>query len=373
MLMTMQTPYGGSFAGKTVLVTGHTGFKGAWLTLWLHRLGAKVIGYALVPPTTPSLYEEARLAEFIVNVEADIRDRAQLVEVMAKYQPDIVFHLAAQPLVRLSYREPAETYEVNVMGTVNVLEAVRQTSSVRACVVVTSDKCYDNREWAYGYRENDAMGGFDPYSSSKGCAELVTSAYRNSFFSPENGVGIATVRAGNVIGGGDWAEDRIVPDIVRALEAGEPVPVRNPGAVRPWQHVMEPLSGYLWLAARLVEAPATHAEGWNFGPKSANCVPVARLVEIALARWGTGAWQHPDSGNQPHEAHYLKLDITKATTMLGWEPLYDLDTTLACTMDWYAERRKSDFDAQAYTLQQIADYERSASQRGAVWNKIEAR
>lgn len=356
----------GSYEKKTVLVTGHTGFKGAWLSLWLSRLGARVVGYAL-PPTTPSLFEEARLEESLTHLVGDVRDREALERTLSEHQPEIVFHLAAQPLVRYSYRSPVETYETNVMGTVNLLEAIRQTPSVKACLVVTSDKCYENREWVYAYRENDAMGGYDPYSSSKGCAELVTAAYRNSFF--QAGPAIASVRAGNVIGGGDWAEDRIVPDCMRALASGFPIGVRNPHAVRPWQHVLEPLSGYLWLGARLLQEPAPHAEAWNFGPLGPSNVTVREVVERLVAFWGDGAWHTPELGaSQPHEAHFLKLDTTKATNLLGWRPVYDLETTLRAVSDWYAAfYRASDFDARAFTLSQIEAYERQATMDGLAW------
>lgn len=365
--------YSGVYAGKTVLVTGHTGFKGAWLSLWLKRLGAKVVGYALQPPTEPSLFEAAHLEDELTHIVGDVRDLESLNRVLQEYQPDIVFHLAAQPLVRLSYREPVETFEVNVLGTVNLLEAVRQTPSVRACIIVTSDKCYENREWVYAYRENDAMGGYDPYSSSKGCAELVTAAYRNSFFHPkeydQHRVSVASVRAGNVIGGGDWAEDRIVPDCIRALMAGETVQVRNPGAIRPWQHVLEPLSGYLWLGAKMVTDQLRYAEGWNFGPQGTSNVTVREVVERIISEWGEGAWHGPSGASeQPHEAHFLKLDITKATNLLGWQPVYDVEETFKTVVNWYAAHHRSpSFDAKRVTLQQIEAYEQQATLRGVVW------
>ncbi|MNS36118.1 CDP-glucose 4,6-dehydratase [compost metagenome] len=367
--------FNGAYRGKTVLVTGHTGFKGAWLTLWLERLGAKVVGYALKAPSEPSLFVDAKNANHLVHVEGDVRDRQRLAQVMRDHQPDIVFHLAAQSLVRASYEDPIETYETNVMGTVNVLEAVRNTSSVQACLVITSDKCYENQEWVYSYRENDPMGGYDPYSSSKGCAELVTSAYRRSFFHPErmdeHQVALASVRAGNVIGGGDWALDRIVPDCMRALMANTPIVVRNPGAIRPWQHVLEPLSGYLWLGARMLGAPARYAEGWNFGPQGTSNVPVQRLVETILAKWGAGDWFNPESVPQPHEAHFLKLDITKATNILEWQPVYDFMQTLETTVAWYAEyHRNPAFDARTFTLRQIEAYEREAALRGLNWANV---
>lgn len=365
--------FAGAYHGKTVLVTGHTGFKGAWLSLWLMRLGAKVVGYALTPPTEPSLFNEARIQDSVTHVIGDVRDAAFLEQVMREHEPEVVFHLAAQPLVRQSYLTPQETYDTNVMGTVNLLEAVRKTPSVKACLIVTSDKCYENREWVYAYRENDPMGGFDPYSSSKGCAELVTSAYRNSFFlgkpSDESPVSVASVRAGNVIGGGDWADDRIIPDCVRSLARGQKVLVRNPKAIRPWQHVLEPLSGYLWLGARMLEDPRAHADAWNFGPMGANNVTVQEIVVGILENWGEGEWVTPPQQlEQPHEAHFLKLDTTKAVNLLGWEPVYDLAMTLKVVTDWYsAFYRQADFDAQAVTQRQIEAYERSAALKGLAW------
>lgn len=369
------TPFSDAFRGKTVLVTGHTGFKGAWITLWLERLGAKVVGYALQPPSKPSLFEDARIAERIIHITGDVRDRMHLTSVMDQHQPDVVFHLAAQSLVRPSYIDPVETYETNVMGTVNVLEAVRHTPSVKVALVITSDKCYENLEWAYAYRENDAMGGYDPYSSSKGCAELVTSAFRRSFFHPErhdeHHLAVASARAGNVIGGGDWALDRIVPDCIRALKAGEPIVVRNPGAIRPWQHVLEPLSGYLWLATCLLADPTRYAEGWNFGPYGTSNIPVQGLVETILEYWGTGSWVRPEATNQLHEAHFLKLDITKASNLLEWQPVYDIQQTLQTTVEWYAaHHRDAAFDARTFTLNQIEAYERAAAQRGLAWALI---
>lgn len=367
--------FNGAYQGKTVLVTGHTGFKGAWLTLWLERLGANVIGFALNPPSAPSLFVDARNAKHISHIHGDVRERQALTQVMQNYQPDMVFHLAAQSLVRPSYLDPVETYETNVMGTVNVLEVIRTTPSVRACLVITSDKCYENQEWVYSYRENDPMGGYDPYSSSKGCAELVTSAYRRSFFHParvkEHQVALASVRAGNVIGGGDWAVDRIVPDCVRALMADTQIVVRNPEAIRPWQHVLEPLSGYLWLGAKMLQAPARFAESWNFGPPGTSNVPVQRLVETIIDAWGGGTWLKPETTTQPHEAHFLKLDITKATNILEWLPVYDFDQTIKTTIAWYeAYHRDSAFDARSFTLRQIEAYEREAAHRGLTWANV---
>jgi CDP-glucose 4,6-dehydratase len=345
--------------GKRVFLTGHTGFKGSWLCLWLSRMGAQVTGYALDPPTEPSLFELARVAELVDSRIADVRDLERLKADMLDAAPDIVIHMAAQPLVRDSYLIPVETYSINVMGTVHLLEAVRSCSSVRSVVNVTTDKCYENREWVWGYRENEPMGGFDPYSNSKGCSELVTASYRSSFFNPrhhaEHGVGLATARAGNVIGGGDWAGDRLIPDIIRAVLAGDPVRIRNPHAIRPWQHVLEPLSGYLALAQRLYEDGARHAEGWNFGPADEDAWPVERIVQRICRQWGEGAGYEIDRGEHPHEAHYLKLDCSKARSGLGWHPRWGLEKALDSIIDWTRHYRSGD-DLQKVCLEQIADY-----------------
>jgi len=347
--------------GRRVFLTGHTGFKGGWLSLWLQSLGAELTGYALAAPTTPSLFEEARVAQGMHSIEGDIRDLARLQEAVKSARPEIVIHMAAQPLVRYSYHYPVETYATNVMGTVHVLEAVRHTPGVRAVVVITTDKCYDNREWVWGYREGDPMGGYDPYSNSKGCAELVSSAYRSSFFNPAefpaHRVALATARAGNVIGGGDWAADRLIPDIVAAFEAGRPVHIRNPGAVRPWQHVLEPLRGYLMLAERLYEDGPAFAEGWNFGPGDEDAKPVGWIVEQMAARWGELARWQLDQSEHPHEAAYLKLDISKARAQLRWHPALRLDGALGLVIDW-AKRRRSGDDVRALTQEQIDHYQR---------------
>lgn len=325
--------------GRRVFLTGHTGFKGGWLSLWLQRLGADVTGYALDPPTTPSLFAVARVGAGMRSIIKDIRDAETLAQAMRAAQPEIVIHMAAQPLVRYSYQAPVETYATNVMGTVHLLEAVRQTGSVRAVVNVTSDKCYENREWVWGYRETEPMGGYDPYSNSKGCAELVTAAYRNSYFNPaqysQHGVALASARAGNVIGGGDWAEDRLIPDILRAIAVGEAVNIRSPHAIRPWQHVLEPLSGYLLLAQRLIEDGPAHAEGWNFGPSEEDARPVQWIVERLTQAWGEGARWQLDRNPQPHEAHYLKLDCAKARSRLGWQPRWGLARTLESIVAWH--------------------------------------
>lgn len=346
--------------GKRVFLTGHTGFKGSWLSLWLQSLGAEVTGYALPPSTTPSLFAEGRVEEGMTSVIADIRDLPCLQQALQASGAEVVIHMAAQPLVRYSYAHPVETYATNVMGTVHLLEAVRHTPGVRSVVVVTTDKCYENREWVWGYRETDPMGGYDPYSNSKGCAELVSAAYRSSYFNPtdhaRHGVGLATARAGNVIGGGDWAPDRLIPDILAAFEAGTPVAIRHPQAIRPWQHVLEPLRGYLLLAQTLYEHGCGAAEGWNFGPKDDDVRPVSWIVEKMATLWGQGASWQPDGGKQPHEATYLKLDISKAAGRLGWRPALNLEQSLGLIVDWCQARRAGQ-DMRQHTLAQIHSYQ----------------
>lgn len=341
--------------GKRVLLTGHTGFKGSWLSLWLAELGAEVHGLSLAPPTDPSLFDVARVASATASSTiGDIRDFDMVRRTLASAQPDVVLHMAAQPLVRQSYKDPVETYATNVMGSVHVLEAVRQVGTVRALVNVTTDKCYENREWVWGYREDEPMGGFDPYSSSKGCAELATAAFRRSF---PGGAAIATARAGNVIGGGDWATDRLVPDILRALERREPVIIRHPHAIRPWQHVLEPLSGYLLLAERLWDGGEAYAEAWNFGPVDADARPVRWIVERMIERWGDNAsWRH-DSAGHVHEASYLKLDISKAAARLGWHPRWSLAKTLDQIVAWH-KAWLDGADMQAVCLEQIRSFVR---------------
>ncbi len=347
------------YRGRHVLVTGHTGFKGGWLSLWLKRLGASVTGAALPPPTSPSLYDALDLEALVDHNEIDIRRCDDVAAMLSKVSPSIVFHLAAQPIVRRSYEEPLETLATNVMGTAHLLEAVRSVPSVEAVVVVTSDKCYENREWVWGYRETDAMGGSDPYSCSKGATELVAAAYRRSFFQGDGQARIAAVRAGNVIGGGDWAEDRLIPDIVRSAFKNEPVTIRNPGATRPWQHVLEPLAGYLTVAARLLDHDgAEFADGWNFGPSDNGVVDVRRLTELVQNVWGEGApiFHYGQIGQQPHEANLLRLDIAKATTFLGWQPKLTLEETVRWTVDWYRSHHANPANARAITEQQIDQY-----------------
>jgi len=351
---------------RKVFLTGHTGFKGSWMALWLLSMGADVCGYALDPPTDPSLYRLLDLDGQLKSIRADVRDLAALQSALCDFQPEIVIHMAAQPLVRLSYQSPVETYAVNVLGTAHLLEAVRNTPSVRSVVVVTSDKCYENQEWHWPYREHEPMGGHDPYSSSKGCAELVTAAYRRSFFHSNGRAGhqvaVASARAGNVIGGGDWALDRLVPDIMRAWAAGEPVVIRNPEAVRPWQHVLEPLAGYLVLAERLFDDGAAFAEAWNFGPADSDARPVRYLVSELARLWGdAAAWQCVEP-EQVHEAHLLRLDSSKARAQLGWSPRWSLDRTLANTVEWYKAFYTGQ-DVRALTLNQIQSFmQRSKSQ-----------
>ena len=341
--------------GKRVFLTGHTGFKGGWLSLWLQSMGAEVHGYALNPPTEQNLFTEANVREEMSSSEiADIRDAENLCVAMRVAQPEVVFHLAAQPLVRYSYTNPTETYAVNVMGTVNLLEAVRQAPSVRAVVNITTDKCYENREWVWAYRENEAMGGFDPYSSSKGCAELVTAAYRRSFLEPA-GIALASARAGNVIGGGDWAADRLIPDFLRAMDAGQKLEIRSPQSTRPWQHVLEPLSGYLTLAEKLHTGGMQFAEGWNFGPADEDAKPVRWIVERLAEMRKDVKWQC-DERPQPHEANYLKLDSSKAHSQLGWQPKWKLQTALQKTMEWHEAWRNAE-KMRSVTLRQIAEYQ----------------
>ena len=343
--------------GRSVFLTGHTGFKGGWLSTWLLTLGARVAGYALAPDTTPSYFERCGLAERLASCYGDINDAGALEAALGAARPSIVFHLAAQSLVRRSYRAPVETFATNVLGTARLLEAVRGTPSAEAVVVVTSDKCYDNRERPEGYREDEPLGGHDPYSASKAAAELVAAAYRRSFFA--QGARVATVRAGNVIGGGDWAEDRLVPDAMRALARGEAVRVRNPAAVRPWQHVLEPLGGYLTLAERLVESDA-FATAWNFGPRDEDAVPVAALVELVLGLWGDGRWEAVAEAAAPHEAGLLRLDWTQARQRLGWRPVLTLKEAAELTVAWYRAAAGGATPPALYDLgvEQIGWYER---------------
>ncbi|MDH5929320.1 CDP-glucose 4,6-dehydratase [Vibrio splendidus] len=345
--------------GKKVFITGHTGFKGGWLSLWLQEMGAIVKGYSLPAPTTPNLFEEAQVWSGMSTEEGDVRDFTHLRQVIHDFKPEIVFHMAAQPLVRLSYDEPIETYSTNVMGTVYLLEAVKQVGGIKAVVNITSDKCYENREWVWGYREDEAMGGYDPYSNSKGCAELVASSYRKSFFNKdkyaEHGCALASVRAGNVIGGGDWADDRLIPDMLKAFSNNKAVEIRSPHAIRPWQHVLEPLSGYITIAEHLYEHGCDFAEGWNFGPKDEDAKPVEWIVNTLTSVWGDDASWFLSEGEHPHEAHYLKLDCSKAKMRLNWQPVWDLEHTLTKIVNWQKAWLDKQ-DMQQYTINEIKEY-----------------
>ncbi len=346
---------------KKVFLTGHTGFKGSWLSLWLQSLGAQVTGYALTPPTTPNLFTVAKVESGMRSVMGDIRDLDYLKKIMKETNPDIVIHMAAQPLVRYSYANPVETYMTNVMGTVHVLEAARENKHIKAILNVTSDKCYDNKEIDRGYKEDEAMGGFDPYSNSKGCAELVTSAYRNSFFNIEkyfeHGVALATARAGNVIGGGDWAEDRLIPDFMRAIVKKQKVSIRNPHAIRPWQHVLEPLKGYLMLTQKLYEEGSKFSESFNFGPHENDARSVEWIAEHLVASWGEGAaFEIAENASQLHEAHFLKLDCEKARTQLAWQPLWPIEEALGRICAWHRAHLNGE-DMRTFSLNDIKTHQ----------------
>jgi CDP-glucose 4,6-dehydratase len=347
------------YRGRKVLITGHTGFKGSWLSILLHSLGAEVYGYALTPNTDPSLYEIAGIEKIVNSTIGDIRDYGLLSKTLEKIKPEIIIHMAAQPLVRESYRNPRETYEVNVMGTVNLLDGVRQVPGVKAILNVTTDKCYENKEWFWGYRENEPMGGYDPYSNSKGCSELVTSSFRSSFFNPKeynsHGVALASARAGNVIGGGDWAEDRLIPDFIRSIVSGQKVKIRSPFAIRPWQHVLEPLSGYLTLCEKLVTGGPSFADGWNFGPDDSDAKNVEWITNRICSLWGDDAAFEIDRDPQPHEASYLKLDCSKAKSLLGWYPRWKIDQALQMIVDWHKACSAYE-DMKKVTENQIKEY-----------------
>ncbi len=347
--------------GKKVYVTGHTGFKGSWLCLWLQDMGAIVKGFALEPNTNPNLFTFAKVGQNMDSEIGDITDLKHIADSMIAFNPEVLIHMAAQPLVRLSYQEPVLTYATNVMGTVNVLEAARKCINLKAIVSVTTDKCYENKEWAWGYRENEAMGGHDPYSSSKGCAELVTSAYRNSFFNSPNQASLASARAGNVIGGGDWSDDRLIPDILKAFEKNEPVIVRNPMSTRPWQHVLEPLSGYLVLAEHLYEEGIAYAEAWNFGPKDEDCKSVNWILDKMVSKWGKGASWELDKNNNPHEAGYLKLDCSKAAMQLNWRPKWNLEETLESIINWQ-QNFLTGKNSKELCLREIAKYQKDQNE-----------
>lgn len=342
--------------GKRVYVTGHTGFKGSWLVTWLKKMGAQVTGYSLAPETKPSLFSEMENDLMMTSEIGDIRDFEKFSKSLQRANPEIIFHMAAQPLVRYSYDHPIETFQTNIMGTANLLETARRLPSLKAVVVITTDKVYENEEWVWAYRENDALGGFDPYSSSKACTEIVTSAMRRSFFHSSNTAGVATVRAGNVIGGGDWAGDRIVPDVVRAFQKNEVVRLRNPNAIRPWQHVLEPLGGYLMVAQKICQGDRdTYCSAWNFGPDSHNAVPVEKLVSLLASHWPGVRWEI-DQGKHPHEAFYLKLESSKAKQLLEWYPKWDVEKTTQMTMDWYRAFYKNEASAFELCSSQINEY-----------------
>jgi CDP-glucose 4,6-dehydratase len=355
------------WSGKRVFVTGHTGFKGAWLSLWLQQMGAQVTGFALEPSTQPNLFEVACVGDGMQSIIGDIRDAHAIAQAITHAAPDVVIHMAAQPLVRLSYEQPVETYTTNVIGTVNLLEAIRQCSTVRAVVIVTTDKCYENKEWLWAYRENETLGGHDPYSNSKACAELITAAYRSSYFHPEkyaqHQVAIASARAGNVIGGGDWAADRLIPDIMRALVQGESVRIRNPYAIRPWQHVLEPLAGYLQLAEKLFIKGAAYSQAYNFGPAQSDAQPVQWIVERLSQLWGGNASWSLDKAEHPYEAQYLKLDCSKARAELGWLPRWQLEQALQAIVQWHQahQAQQGQRNMRSYCLEQILQYSKNSS------------
>jgi CDP-glucose 4,6-dehydratase len=376
------------YNSKKVLITGHTGFKGSWLAIWLKELGADIIGYALEPPSKPNNFEATRLQEKITYIHGDIRNLDRLLETFKKYQPEFVFHLAAQPIVRLSYEEPKLTFDTNVGGTINIFEAVRKTPSVKVLVNITSDKCYENKEWNWGYRENDPLGGHDPYSASKGCAELVFSAYLKSFFSQKNFgdtttnsspltlhvsfIGAASARAGNVIGGGDWGADRLVPDCIRAISCGQKIGIRSPHAVRPWQHVLEPLSGYLLLGAALWQDPQKHSGAWNFGPDDSSHLTVAAMADRLIKYWGSGTWEDIFNPTKAlHEAKLLKLNCDKAHTILNWHSVLTIDECLQMTAEWYKIFYAGSSHEATYKFctQQIAEYVERARKRNLIWTE----
>lgn len=359
--------FNNTYCNARALVTGHTGFKGSWLAFWLVQLGSKISGYSLLPPTEPNHFDLLDLN--IVSTIGDVRDAEKVKQLFNEQQPEIVFHLAAQPIVRLSYKDPVATFSTNLMGTINVLEAARECRSVRAIVIVTSDKCYDNKEWIWGYRENDSIGGYDPYSASKGCAELITSCWRNSFFNPADygrthNTLLASVRAGNVIGGGDWAQDRLIPDMMRAVSNSETVNIRNPRATRPWQHVLEPLSGYLLLGQKLLEGRKEFADAWNFGPSEDGNVTVVEIVDQVKAVWPKIDYEIQKSPDQPNEAGLLRLDCSKARTKLQWSPVWDVKTAIAKTTQWYRAFHES---ADVRSFEDLHGYISDAKNKQIFW------
>lgn len=371
--MNIRKTFDGVYEDLTVLVTGHTGFKGTWLSMWLDLLGAHVIGYSLDPPTTPNHFDMSGMKDRMKDIRADIMDLGRLKDVMEEHQPRVVFHMAAQSIVTESYERPRETFAINSLGTINVLEAVRTTRSVGAAVFVTSDKCYRNKDWLWGYRENDDLGGGDPYSASKAMAEIAVEAYRDAYLPGnrrgENSAAVASARAGNVVGGGDWARNRLLPDIIRALTEGRPIDIRNPGATRPWQFVLSPLCGYMWLGAQLFREGAGFAEPWNFGPVDPSSDSVRQIVEKVISLWGSGRWRDISTGHAPHEAHWLTLTWEKAAARLEWHPVYALPEVLSRTVEWYREWHRQGTGANMYdfSAEQISAYTEAASRRNVRW------
>ena len=370
--MSLTNLFGEIFKDKTVFVTGHTGFIGSWLTEWLCELGANVVGYSLEPTTDPSLFGSLELETRITHIISNVNDHAKLQKSIQEHSPEFVFHLAAQPLVKTSYEQPLETIQTNVMGTVNLLESIKKTSSVKACVVVTSDKCYENKEISYAYKETDPLGGYDPYSASKGAVELVTSSYRNSFFNPkdfaDHGISLSTSRIGNVIGGGDWAKDRLVPDSIRSLSTNQDIHVRNPNAVRPWQYVLESISGLLCLTQKMYNAPLEYAQPWNFGPLITNpYIKVSELTSEIITNWGSGNWIDLSDKNEPHEANLLMLDSSKAIKNLDWHPVYSIKEAISETVGWYKKFYKNHGNMEQFTKNQILNYTRKAKQMNITW------
>jgi CDP-glucose 4,6-dehydratase len=360
----MKTLFDKFYNNKTVFVTGHTGFQGSWLILWLTLLGAKVVGYSLPPPTNPSLFDSLKIKKNITSKIGDINDKEKLVSVMSKHAPDVVIHLAAQSLVRKSYESPLETFSTNVLGTANLLESVRNISSVKSCLIMTSDKAYENKEWDYAYRENDPMGGHDPYSASKGASELIVSSYRRSFYNKKNSPGIASIRAGNVIGGGDWSEDRLIPDCIRSLQLNKKITLRNPKSIRPWQYVLESLSGLLLIGSKLAQNSQRYEGAWNIGPTTSD-VSVKTIAEKIIKKWGSGSINIKK--NSLHEAKFLRLDSSKITNMLKWKPTYSIEESMDETVDWYLAYENNKKSIHDYTVSQIENYVSKANKSNSIW------
>ena len=361
----MTTLFDRFYQGKTIFVTGHTGFQGSWLSLWLTLLGAKVIGYSLPPPTNPSLFDSLKIKKNIVNNIQDINNKDKLFSILSKYNPDMVIHLAAQSLVRKSYELPLETFTTNVIGTANLLDSIRDIPSVKSCIVMTSDKAYENKEWDYAYRENDPMGGHDPYSASKGAAELIVSSYRRSFYNKKNSPGIASVRAGNVIGGGDWSQDRLIPDCIRSLQSNKKITLRNPKSIRPWQYVLESLSGLLLIGSKLSKNSQRFGRAWNIGPMTTNDISVKSIVEKIIKKWGSGTINI--KRNNLHEAKYLRLDSSNIANILKWKPTYNIEESITETVKWYVANDSNNKLIHDYTVSQIEDYISAAKKSENTW------